>query len=106
MAGPEVQAQPLPTQSEAGWRSDWRELPWWLLLIIGFLILMAVLIGTTPEYRDAFSFIVPGLQLTATVTLFGYATALVLGLLAGLGRITQCSGLTSAASGNRTASLN
>ncbi len=89
MAGPEVQAQPLPVEAEASWRSDWRELPWWLLLIIGFLILMAVLIATTPEYSDAFRFIVPGLRLTATVTLFGYATALVLGLLAGLGRITQ-----------------
>lgn len=91
MAGPEVQAQPIQVQAEAqaDWRSDWREFPWWLLLIIGFLVLMAVLIATTPVYRDAFRFIVPGIQLTATVTLFGYATALVLGLLAGLGRITQ-----------------
>lgn len=91
MAGPEVQAQPVRVQveAEADWRSSWREIPWWLVAIVGFLILMAVLIATTPEYRDAFQFIVPGMQLTLTVTLIGFATALVLGLLAGLGRITQ-----------------
>lgn len=89
MAGPEVRAQPLAVESESSWRSEWRALPFWLFLIIGFLILMAVLIATTPVYQDAFRFVVPGLRLTATVTVLGYATALVLGLLAGLGRITQ-----------------
>lgn len=89
MAGPEVQARPLAVERESSWHSEWRALPFWLFLIIGFLILMAVLIATTPVYRDAFRFVVPGLQLTATVTVLGYAAALVLGLLAGLGRITQ-----------------
>ncbi len=32
MTGPEIQLQ-----TDTDWRSDWREFPWWLVAIFGFL---------------------------------------------------------------------
>jgi len=84
MTGPEIQLQ-----TDADWRSDWREFPWWLVAIFAFLALMAVLIITVPNYNDAFRFILPGIQITLYTTLTAFALALVLGLLAGLGRISH-----------------
>ncbi|MBK8987468.1 MAG: amino acid ABC transporter permease [Chloroflexi bacterium] len=83
MAGPEIQ---IP---DATWRDNWREFPWWLFAIFGFLIIMAFLIFTDPEINEAFLFIIPGIQLTLSITLGGFALAMVLGLLAGLGRISK-----------------
>jgi polar amino acid transport system permease protein len=84
MTGPEIQNQP-----EAVWRSSFREFPWWLLAIIGFLVVMAILIVTSPKINDAFLFIIPGITLTLYITLAGFGIALVIGLLAGLGRISR-----------------
>jgi polar amino acid transport system permease protein len=64
-------------------------IPWWLLAIFVFLVVMAVLIVSTPEYRETFEFVVPGVTLTLRITLIAYAIALVLGLFAGLGRIAK-----------------
>ncbi len=83
MAGPEVQTQSFSI------RDSWRDFPWWLLAIFGFLIVMGILITTDPEIREAFLFIIPGIQLTLYITLAGFGIALVLGLLAGLGRISN-----------------
>ena len=84
MTGPEIQLQ-----TEADWRSDWREFPWWLVAIFAFLALMAVLIIKVPEFNQAFKFILPGIQITLYTTLTAFAFALILGLLAGLGRISH-----------------
>jgi len=83
MAGPEIQ---IP---DVSWRDNWREFPWWLVAIFGFLIVMAILVFTSENIREAFLFIIPGIQLTLYITLAGFALALVLGLLAGLGRISS-----------------
>lgn len=100
MAGPEIQ-----TQQDSNWSASWREFPWWLLAIFAFLAVMAYLIATVPNYNEAFQFIrggievvsepgqfaivVEGLWMTVKVTLIAFAIALVLGLLAGLGRISN-----------------
>jgi polar amino acid transport system permease protein len=100
MAGPEIQ-----TQQDSDWSASWREFPWWLLAIFVFLAVMAYLIATVPNFNEAFNFIkgeievvsepgefaivVEGLWMTLKVTLFAFAIALVLGLLAGLGRISH-----------------
>ncbi len=89
-------------------RYDIRGFPWWLAAIIGFLVLMFVLILTNPDYKRAFDFIrgdfggIEGLQsagmagfigtgLTLTIysTLVAFGIALVIGLLAGLGRVSS-----------------
>lgn len=100
MAGPEIQ-----TQEDPNWSANWREFPWWLLAIFAFLVIMAYLIATTPNFREAFDFIkggfeivsepgqfeivVEGFWMTVKVTLTAFAIALVLGLMAGLGRISH-----------------
>ena len=83
MAGPEIQTQGMNA------RSSWREFPWWLVAIFGFLIVMGILVVSDPEINEAFKFIIPGIQLTLYITLAGFGIALVLGLLAGLGRISS-----------------
>ncbi|MCB8982742.1 MAG: amino acid ABC transporter permease [Ardenticatenaceae bacterium] len=83
MAGPEIQ---IP---DVSWRDNWREFPWWLVAILGFLVVMAILVFTNENIREAFLFIIPGIRLTLYITLAGFALALVLGLLAGLGRISS-----------------
>lgn len=81
--------------------------PWWLVIIIGFLVLMGVLILVNEDYNRAFNFIKGGLgslddllsgdlvafigtgiTLTIYSTLAAFAIALVIGLLAGLGRVS------------------
>ncbi len=100
MTGPELQ---LETGSD--WHEGWREFPWWLVAIIVFLALMAILIITVPNYNEAFSFIrgelkfvteggdfkfvATGIWMTIQVTLIAFVLALMLGLLAGLGRISH-----------------
>ena len=83
MTGPEIQMK------DENWTSNWREFPWWLVAIIGFLVLMAILVITDPEINEAFMFIIPGIWVTLRITLFAFGFALILGLLAGLGRISK-----------------
>ncbi len=82
--------------------------PWWLVIIIGFLVLMFILILTNEDYNRAYNFIRGGLGslddllsgdmaafigtgITVTIytTLVAFAIALVIGLLAGLGRVSS-----------------
>ncbi len=89
-------------------RLRWQGFPWWLVAIIGFLGLMLLLILTNEDYGRAFdfirgrfggisgladggweSFIGTGISVTVYTTLVAFALALVIGLLAGLGRVSQ-----------------
>jgi len=83
MTGPELQIQ------DQTWASNWKEFPWWLVAIIGFLVLMAILVIFDPEIHEAFVFIIPGILITLEITLLAFGLALILGLLAGLGRISK-----------------
>lgn len=88
-------------------RFNFRGFPWWLVAIIGFLLLMLWLILTNPDYNRAFNFIKGGLggiegfqegglagfigtgiTITIYTTLVSFGFALVIGLLAGLGRVS------------------
>lgn len=90
MAGPEINP-PFLTDSQIQSEPfvDWREFPWWLVAIFSFLGVMTFLIITDPEINQAFVFILPGLSTTLYLTLAGFGLALIFGLLAGLGRISQ-----------------
>lgn len=69
--------------------SNWEEFPWWLVIIISFLVLMGLLIYVNEDYHDAFVFIIPGIRITLYTTFVAFGFALLLGLLAGLGRISH-----------------
>ncbi len=84
MTGPEIQIQQDPN-----WSDNWREFPWWLVAIFGFLAIMAILILTQENYNEAFKFIVPGIQVTLYTTFVAFSIALIIGLFAGLGSISH-----------------
>lgn len=84
MTGPEMQAQ-----ADSDWRNSWREFPWWLVVIIGFLILMGILIVVNEELNEAFAFIWPGIAVTIQTTLVAFFFAMIIGLFAGLGRVSR-----------------
>lgn len=65
------------------------EFPWWFVAILVILFLAAMLIAFNENYNEAFNFIKQGLVITVQVSLTSYAIALVLGLLAGLGRLSS-----------------
>lgn len=63
--------------------------PWWFPALILIAIFAAFSIYTQSNYREAFDFILIGLGITIRTTLIAYGFALVLGLLAGLGRMSS-----------------
>ncbi len=66
-----------------------KNLPWWalFLLLLGVLLVYAII--NRENYRDAFEFIAPGLQVTLTASVIAFAIALVIGLIMGMGRISS-----------------
>lgn len=86
----------------------YKQFPWWLVAIVAFLAFMAFLIITNEEYNQAFQFIKGGLgtiedllngeilafigkgiSVTLYVTFVSFIISIVLGLLAGLGRMSR-----------------
>ena len=87
---------------------SWQKFPWWLVAIVGFLLLMGYLIVVNENYNEAFmfikgspgtwedlvdrdfaAFIGKGVSVTVFTTLIAFGFALILGLMAGLGRISK-----------------
>ena len=63
--------------------------PWWVLGVFAIGIWTIYIISVKDTYREAFAFIWEGIGVTIRTALFSYAIALVLGLIAGLGRISN-----------------
>ena len=89
-------------------RDNLKGFPWWLIAIFGFLGVMLYFIITDVDYNRAFNFIKgsfggiegaqeggwagfigTGIAVTVYTTLTAFAIALVIGLLAGLGRVNS-----------------
>lgn len=90
-------------------RADvFKQFPWWLLAILAFLAFMAYLIITNENFNAAFQFIIGapgtlqdllngellafigiGITLTLYVTFVSFFISVILGLLAGLGRLSK-----------------
>jgi len=66
-----------------------RDLPYWFFALILIAIAVFVLISTNEEYNAAFLFIKAGLIITIKTTLIAFSLAIIFGLLAGLGRISN-----------------
>jgi polar amino acid transport system permease protein len=67
----------------------WRDFPYWLVAIAGILVWMISKIATDHTYNQAYHWIIPGLRTTVEATLFSFLIALVIGMIAGLGRIAR-----------------
>ncbi len=78
----------VPPMSER-FRSGAKDFPYWLVAILGILGWMLSLIITNDQYNTAWHRILPGLGTTISATIVGFGLALIIGLLAGLGRIAK-----------------
>ena len=66
-----------------------RDQPWWFYAIILIFVWAAYIFYTRENYNAAFNFIKAGISVTIKTSLISYAFALVFGLLAGLGRLSN-----------------
>jgi polar amino acid transport system permease protein len=64
-------------------------LPWWLLLILLAGVLLSFKIATDELYSYILGRLAAGITTTLLVTLVAYTSALVIGLFAGLGRVSK-----------------
>jgi polar amino acid transport system permease protein len=71
------------------WTGKLAQVPWWALIILLLGALIVYSIFTIDTYQDAFFFLVAGVRLTVQVSLISFGTALILGLIAGLGRVSK-----------------
>lgn len=73
----------------AGMQEKKQDFPWWMV-VVGIVILTTFfLIQFNPDFKDAFTVIKAGLSITITTTLIAYSIALLIGLLVGLGRVSE-----------------
>jgi len=71
------------------WTGKLAQVPWWALIILLLGVLIVYFISTSATYQDAFFFLIAGVGLTVQVSLISFGLALVLGLIAGLGRVSK-----------------
>ena len=70
-------------------RQNLSDFPWWVLGMVAIFIVTIALVITRPSFQQAFSFIGAGIKITIQTTVFAFGIALILGLIAGLGRISS-----------------
>lgn len=63
--------------------------PWWLFALIILIGVTLILISMNPDFAQAFNIIRTGIGVTIEVTIIAYSTAIILGLIAGLGRVSE-----------------
>jgi polar amino acid transport system permease protein len=63
--------------------------PWWAIVLVGLGILFLYLILAAPNYNDTFIYLTQGIYTTLRITFFSYIIATVIGLLAGLARVSK-----------------
>lgn len=64
-------------------------IPWWFLIVLLVGIFLVVSFYTDATYNEIFRFIREGIIVSIRVTLAAYAIAIVIGLFAGLGRVSK-----------------
>jgi polar amino acid transport system permease protein len=70
-------------------RLDLARVPWWVVIIVVVGLYVTVSTLVSPHYRDVFRFIIPGLRVTLQATFAAYGLALIIGLIAGLMRVSR-----------------
>lgn len=65
-----------------------QEAPLWLVLLGLMAMVVVISVMRSANYSEIVRFLSQGLALTIQIAVFGYALALVIGLIAGLGRIS------------------
>jgi polar amino acid transport system permease protein len=71
------------------WTRRLEQMPWWMLILLLLGVLVVFLFVGSERYQEALAFLIPGVRLTVVLALTAFALSLVLGLLAGLGRVSK-----------------
>lgn len=74
-----------------------QQLPWWVLILILAGITLAYKFATDETYAEILKTLALGLPVTITVTVVAYSMAIVLGLCAGIGRLSTNRGIYTVA---------
>jgi len=82
-------ADPKEEISDPGLKKTWRDLPYWLYTLILIFLITAWLVYSRENLREAFDFIITGINVTIVTSIVAYAIAIVLGLITGMGRISR-----------------
>ncbi len=82
---PALSATPPPQRVGLGWRT-W---PWWAVALGAFGLWTVVAILHSPDYQATARFLLRGIPITLQLTVIAYSIALILGLIAGLGRVSR-----------------
>jgi polar amino acid transport system permease protein len=87
MAGARTDVE-LPRRNQR-WSTTLNRIPWWLVIILiaGGFVLYSMLISE--RYVASLTYLLRGVRLTIFLTIASYAIALVIGLVAGLGRVSR-----------------
>ena len=75
--------------SDPGLQKTWRDRPYWLYALILIFIITAWLVYSKDNLREAFDFIITGINVTIVTSIVAYAIAILLGLITGIGRISR-----------------
>jgi polar amino acid transport system permease protein len=67
----------------------WQAAPWWIGIIVAVMLAMGLKVLFDEDYDLAWSNIIPGVWITIRSTIYIFLIALVLGLLAGLGQVSN-----------------
>lgn len=63
--------------------------PWWVVVLLLAGVLIVFVVSASPIYQETLRFLWSGVLLTLRLTMSAYALALILGLIAGLMRISK-----------------
>lgn len=66
-----------------------KDFPWWMVAIGVIIAATFWLIQVSPDFKDAFEIIRAGLGVTITTTICAYSIAVLVGLVVGLGRVSE-----------------
>lgn len=86
---PGVVGDPAPSRDRQDQDPWWETFPWWAVLFGGILALFGYYTFFSEDYTDAWRAIAPGLTVTIRATLVAFFFALVIGLVAGFGRVSR-----------------
>ena len=63
--------------------------PWWAVVLAAVGLFVVYLVLATPNYNETFVYLLQGVYMTLRITLFSFLIATILGLFAGLARVSK-----------------
>lgn len=87
-----AQSKPPTRSNAADGRAlplDWRALPWWIVILLIVGLVAVFTIATSQDYMSILAILSSGIYLTLLVALCAFALALVIGLVAGVMRVSR-----------------